>query len=199
MLIAESMKLADQVIGAVQGYVARVAANLSEQMNALRVRLDALPPLEQMKGADGAPGPMGERGADGLAGKDGMPGERGPAGPAGEKGPSGERGEKGDTGAPGERGADGAPGEVGPQGPAGAAPNAVVAIFGAGTQNLFTGNGYVLEATDAGTVQFRSTVNALFDVGVTFRCGRDAACFIWPVACRIWGRRPRACFSATVT
>lgn len=103
-------KLADQVIGAVHGYVARVAANLSEQLNSLRGRLDALPPLDQLKGADG------------IAGKDGAPGERGEAGPAGEKGlngadgatgPAGEKGEKGD---PGPAGADGAPGAAGERG-----------------------------------------------------------------------------------
>jgi hypothetical protein len=67
-------------------------------------------------GADGAPGPAGERGEAGPQGEKGIVGERGETGTMGPAGPAGASGEKGDQG---PSGAAGPPGEAGEQGPAG--------------------------------------------------------------------------------
>jgi hypothetical protein len=75
---------------------------------------DCIPPcirtFDMTLGAEGPPGPQGERGPAGP------PGATGPAGPAGPPGPPGEDGAPGPAGPPGE---DGAPGPAGPPGPPG--------------------------------------------------------------------------------
>lgn len=114
--MATTKELTDQVVGAVQGYVARCMAGMTDQIKALGARLDALPPVEQLKGADGAAGPQGEKGIDGQHGTKGDPGDVGPAGKDGERGEKGDPGERGPQGEPGPAGKDGAPGAAGGQG-----------------------------------------------------------------------------------
>jgi hypothetical protein len=130
-------------------------------------------------GADGAVGPTGPAGLTGPQGAQGPQGVAGPAGPTGPQGPIGLTGPQGAQGVAGPTGAIGPTGPTGPTGPAGPqgvagpqgaqgiqgppgagsfTPLAVSnAIFGNGPIQHFAGNGIVLEAVDADTLQLRVT------------------------------------------
>jgi hypothetical protein len=69
--------------------------------------------IAQLKGKNGAPGPVGTVGANG---KDGAPG---PQGPAGKDGANGETGKEGPAGKEGATGKQGATGKEGPKGTTG--------------------------------------------------------------------------------
>ena len=107
-------QLADQVMGAMDGYVSRAIKALEGRIDA---KIAALPPGERgEKGERGEIGPAGRDGVDGAPGKDGAQGEKGERGERGEPGAKGERGEPGQAGEKGEKGERGDPGEDGRDG-----------------------------------------------------------------------------------
>lgn len=111
--------LAQQMIDAVRGYVARAEAGLIKRLVAAEAKISAIPAGE--KGERGVPGEKGDRGPDGVPGPQGVQGERGDAGVRGEQGPPGDA-LKGDRGEPGMRGERG---EIGPRGEDGKAGSSV--------------------------------------------------------------------------
>ena len=120
-------------------------------------------------GATGATGPQGPEGAQGLKGDTGAQGPIGFTGVQGPKGDKGDTGPQGTQGPAGPQGATGATGNTGPAGTSGTAPNRTVAIFGSGTLNLHTGNGFVLEAPDASTLRLRTTAGGSFlNYGISY-------------------------------
>jgi hypothetical protein len=62
----------------------------------------------------------------------------------------------------GATGPQGPAGPAGATGPAGTAPNVSLAIFGVGPITIYTGNGYVVEATFADTIQLRNTASSAY-------------------------------------
>ena len=131
-------------------------------------------------GAAGAIGPAGPAGATGPAGAIGPAGPAGPAGAPGAIGPAGPQGPIGNTGATGATGAQGPIGPAGaagatgpigpagPQGPQGSSFPTVTAVFGTGPIAMYTGTSFVLEATDAATLQLRTTFAGFNDYGMVF-------------------------------
>jgi hypothetical protein len=93
--------LADELFGAVQGYVARAVAPMVAKLDEITRHVAGLEPI---------PGPAGEKGATGS------PGELGATGPIGETGPRGDKGEPGDLGPIGPIGPPGTPGPAGEKG-----------------------------------------------------------------------------------
>jgi hypothetical protein len=95
---AEFDSLAESVVSACKGYLAKALVRVGERIDSLEKRLTQIPA-----------GPQGERG---------LQGERGDAGPIGERGLQGERGDVGAQGPAGERGVQGSDGVgvIGPQG-----------------------------------------------------------------------------------
>jgi hypothetical protein len=89
----EMQALAQKMIDAVRGFVAKAEEALNGRIDAIEARIAAIP-----KGDQGAPGPAGKDGADGRPG------------PTGEAGPPGKDGMNGKDGAPGPAGKDGADG-----------------------------------------------------------------------------------------
>lgn len=85
-------------------------------------------------------------------GPPGPPGPAGPAGPTGDAGPAG------------------AMGPAGPPGPSGTyvPPAKTFAIFGMGPITHYVGDGWVLEALTASTLQLRMTTTAAFDFGIVY-------------------------------
>jgi hypothetical protein len=110
-------------------------------------------------GQQGAAGPPGPTGAQGVAGPTGSQGVAGPTGSIGPTGPIGPTGQQGNQGIQGFQGAQGPTGPTGPQGPTGTfiAPAPTRAFDGATTTH-FTGNGWVLESTNASMLRLRLTV-----------------------------------------
>lgn len=114
---------ADGVFKAVEGYVAKTLATITQRLDAFDQRIKEIPA--------GPQGPIGKDGAPGLDGKDGAPGVDGLPGPQGEQGipgvdgapgiqgPAGADGAPGIDGRDGINGNDGAAGPEGPSGPAG--------------------------------------------------------------------------------
>lgn len=102
--------------------------------------------LQGIQGATGPAGPQGDQGLQGVAGADGATGPAGPQGPQGDQGPQGVAG------------ADGA---TGPQGPEGTfvEPTPTIADVATVPITHFTGNGWVLEALNHGSVQLRNTAD----------------------------------------
>jgi hypothetical protein len=125
------------------------------------------------QGATGALGPQGPTGAQGVAGAQGP---QGPQGIAGLQGPVGATGAQGATGPQGATGSQGPQGAIGPQGPTGAQgapwqPQAVTtALFGASPVVHYTGAKFVVEATDASTVQVRTTAasSSILDISIEY-------------------------------
>lgn len=115
--------LAQKMIDAVRGFVAKAEEALNGRIDAIEARIAAIPRGE--KGEKGDPGDRGEagqhgaegqRGEKGEPGEKGMPGDGGAPGEKGDPGQPGERGEKGDAGADGKDGKDGRDGRDGKDG-----------------------------------------------------------------------------------
>lgn len=135
-------------------------------------------------GEVGPTGPAGATGAVGAVGPTGAAGAVGPTGAAGAVGATGATGAVGPTGPTGPTGATGATGATGPTGATGAAgtgwsaPSIAQAVFGSGPINMYTGTGWVLEATTATGFQLRSTGTSLFlDMSISYpaSCTQPAA------------------------
>lgn len=100
--------LAQQMIEAVRGFVARAEVALGARIAAAEAKIAAIPAgLKGESGSAGAAGAPGERGADGAPGPQGAAGERGADGLPGKQGTAGES-VKGDPGKDGRDGKDGA-------------------------------------------------------------------------------------------
>ncbi len=121
------------------------------------------------QGATGAQGPQGPIGATGATGAQGPAGPQGPQGPIG---PQGATGPTGPTGPQGPQGLQGPQGVQGPQGPPGMGaytpPAITSAIFGSGPLSLFVGSGFIVEATNASTVQIRTLTANFYDYGIVY-------------------------------
>jgi Collagen triple helix repeat (20 copies) len=96
--------LADKVVSAMSGLLARSMAAVNERVQQLAARIDELPPAEP-----GPAGKDGEPGKDGAPGADGQPGNDGKDGAPGADG-AGIKGDPGKDGDPGRDGRDGEPG-----------------------------------------------------------------------------------------
>jgi collagen type III alpha len=104
----------EQILSAIQGYVARSFDGFASRLSALEKRIEQIP--AGPRGEKGDPGERGDTGLQGPPGEPGQPGVRGEPGERGERGLDGESGEKGDPGErgpPGEPGLPGKPGEDG--------------------------------------------------------------------------------------
>lgn len=110
--------IAQTMIAAVAGYVARAITPIIDKLAALDAKIASIPAGPQ--GEKGIPGDRGEAGPEGIAGKDGAPGLDGKDGAPGPQGDRGEKGDRGPPGPAGEKGADGAPGMHGKDGAPGA-------------------------------------------------------------------------------
>jgi hypothetical protein len=129
-------------------------------------------------GPQGDPGLVGAVGPMGPAGPPGVPGLVGAVGPMGPAGPPGVPGLAGIQGPAGPAGADGATGPQGVQGPPGPSPTPptytlAAFVFGADPSTdvpftHYTGNGFVVEATHADTIQIRNTGASVLVWGMTY-------------------------------
>lgn len=121
-----------RMIDAVRAHVSRALGPITDELLALRNKLEALPVPKDgvdgrngIDGKNGAPGLQGERGEVGIQGERGDPGlngahgERGPEGAAGATGERGEPGPQGEIGLQGDQGISGEKGERGEPGPKG--------------------------------------------------------------------------------
>jgi hypothetical protein len=111
--MADITKIADDVIGAVKGYVERAFKSFESRID---TRIKALEDRPLIKGEKGDRGETGEAGAAGRDGHMGADGERGPQGEKGEKGDTGSIGPQGPAGEAGGQGPDGRPGPQGERG-----------------------------------------------------------------------------------
>ena len=97
--MADITKIADDVIGAVKGYVERAFKSFEARIES---RLKAVEDRPIPKGEKGDPGDAGPAGKDGSNGRDGESGAKGDPGDRGEDGKDGANGKDGENGRDGK-------------------------------------------------------------------------------------------------